>query len=233
MQSFAAMTASITAAAGGRTSVGKKVAVAATGLIGVGFVFAHMVGNLKVFLGREPINHYGEFLRDMGEPIFPRSFVLWTLRLVLISAVVIHITLTYQLMQQSRRARPIGYEYTEPVRKNPAARTMRWGGTALLLFIVFHLADFTWGVHPDFQRGEVYHNLITGFTRVPVTVIYLAAMFALAMHLYHGTWSVTQTLGVNQARWDRTIRRGATALAVVIAGGYSIVPLAVLFRLVK
>jgi succinate dehydrogenase / fumarate reductase cytochrome b subunit len=228
------MTASITAAAGGRTSVGKKIAVASTGIIGVGFVFAHMVGNLKVFLGREPINHYGEFLRDMGEPIFPRSFVLWTMRLVLIAAVVIHITLTYQLAMQSRRARPIGYQHTKAVKKSPAARTMRWGGVAILLFIVFHLADFTWGTaNPGFERGNVYRNLVASFDRPAVVVIYLAAMFALGMHLYHGTWSVTQTLGVNQARWDRTIRRGATALAVVIAGGYSIVPLAIVFGLVK
>jgi succinate dehydrogenase / fumarate reductase cytochrome b subunit len=232
VQSFAAMTASITAAAGGRTSVGKKVAVASTGIIGVGFVFAHMVGNLKVFLGRDQINEYGEFLRDMGHPIFPRSFVLWALRLVLIAAVTIHIALTYQLAQQSRRARPERYEYTKAVNKNPAARTMRWGGIAILLFLVFHLADFTWGAHPDFVRGDVYHNLVNGFERIPVTVVYLAAMFALGMHLYHGTWSVTQTLGINQARWDRTIRRVATTLALVIAVGYSIVPLAVVFGLV-
>jgi succinate dehydrogenase / fumarate reductase cytochrome b subunit len=227
------MTASITAAAGGRTSVGKKIAVASTGIIGVLFVFAHMVGNLKIFLGRGPINRYGEFLRDMGEPIFPRSFILWTLRLVLLAAVTTHIVLTYQLAMQSRRARPVRYEHANPVRKTPAARTMRWGGVAILLFIVFHLADLSWGAHPDFVRGDVYHNAVNGFTRVPVTVVYLAAMLALAMHLYHGTWSVTQTLGINQARWDRTIRRGATALAVVIAGGYSIVPLAIVFRLVK
>jgi succinate dehydrogenase / fumarate reductase cytochrome b subunit len=193
-----------------------------------------MVGNLKVFLGREPINRYGEFLRDMGEPIFPRSFLLWTLRLVLIASVAIHIILTVQLARQSRAARPVRYQYTKAVRKTPAARTMRWGGLAILLFIVFHLADFTWGtLNPGFERGNVYRNLVAGFDRPGIVIIYLAAMFALAMHLYHGTWSVTQTLGLNQERWDRTIRRGATALAVVIAGGYSIVPLAVVFGLVK
>lgn len=227
------MTASITAVAGGRTSVGKKVAVATTGLIGVGFVFAHMVGNLKVFLGRDPINHYGEWLRELGEPALPRSTVLWLLRLVLIASVVIHVTLTYQLAMQSRRARPERYEYTKAVRKNPAARTMRWGGTAILLFIVFHLLDFTWGTaNPGFVRGDVYRNMVASFDRIPVTVVYLAAMFALAMHLYHGTWSVMQTLGVNQARWDKTIRAGATALAVIIAGGFAIVPLAVVFGIV-
>lgn len=227
------MTASITAAAGGRTSVGKKVAVAVTGLIGIGFVFAHMVGNLKVFLGREAIDHYGEWLRELGEPALPRSTVLWILRLVLLASLVIHVTLVYQLTVQSRRARPVKYEHSDPIRKTPAGRTMRWGGVTILLFIVWHLADFTWGaVNPGFERGHVYRNLVAGFERIPVTILYLAGMGALGMHLYHGVWSVTQTLGVNQARWDRTIRRGAAATALLIAGGYSVVPLAVLFGIV-
>jgi succinate dehydrogenase / fumarate reductase cytochrome b subunit len=234
VQSFATMTASITAAAGGRTSVGKKVAVATTGLIGVGFVFAHMIGNLKVFLGPHAINTYGEGLRDMGEPYFPRSFILWTGRLVLIAAVVTHIVLTAQLAMQSRRARPVRYEYTKAVRKNPAARTMRWGAVFILLFIVFHLADLTWGtVNPGYVRGDVYRNIVATFNRPAIVVVYLAAMFSLGMHLYHGTWSVTQTLGLNQTRWDRPIRRGATALAVIIAGGFSLVPLGVLVGIVK
>jgi succinate dehydrogenase / fumarate reductase cytochrome b subunit len=228
------MTASITAAAGHRTSVGKKVAVATTGIIGVGFVFAHMVGNLKVFLGPHAINTYGEGLRTMGEPYFPRSFVLWCLRLVLIAAVVIHVVLTVQLARQSRRARPVRYEYTKAVRKSPAARTMRWGALAIFLFIIFHLADLTWGTaNPGFVRGDVYRNLVATFDRPWVTAIYLLAMFALGMHLYHGTWSVTQTLGINQARWDKAIRRGATALAVVIAGGFALVPLGVVFKVVS
>jgi len=228
------MTASITAAAGRRTSVGKKVAVATTGIIGVGYVFAHMVGNLKVFLGPHAINTYGEGLRTMGEPYFPRTFVLWCLRLVLIAAVIIHITLTVQLAMQSRRARPVRYEYTKAVRKNPAARTMRWGALAIFLFILFHLADLTWGTfNPGFVRGDVYRNVVATFQRPAIVVVYLAAVFALGMHLYHGAWSVTQTLGVNQERWDRAIRRGATALAVVIAGGFALVPLGVAFGIVS
>ena len=114
-----------------------------------------------------------------------------------------------------------------------AARTMRWGGVAILLFVVFHLMDLSWGVHPDFQRGDVYGNLVGGFTRLPVTAVYLLAMAALGMHIYHGTWSVTQTLGVNRARWDAVTRRFATTVAVVVAGGYSLVPLAILFGFVK
>jgi succinate dehydrogenase / fumarate reductase cytochrome b subunit len=228
------VTATITAAGGGRTSVGKKVAVAATGIIGIGFVFAHMVGNLKIFLGEEAINHYGEFLRTMGEPIFPRTVLLWIMRLVLLAAVVIHVSLTYQLARQSRAARPVRYQQKiKNVQASYASRTMRWGGVAILLFVVFHLADLSWGAHPDFVRGDVYHNAIIGFHRWWVTAVYLVAMFALGMHLYHGTWSVTQTLGINQTRWNTTIRRFATALAVVIAGGYSLVPLAIVFRVIK
>jgi succinate dehydrogenase / fumarate reductase cytochrome b subunit len=234
VQSCDLMTASITAAAGGRTSVGKKVAVASTGIIGVGYVIAHMVGNLTVFLGPHAINTYGEGLRNLGEPYFPRSFVLWVLRLILIAAVVIHITLTVQLAMQSRRARPVRYQNTKAVRPSRAARTMRWGAVAILLFIIFHLADLTWGtVNPGFVRGDVYRNVVATFNRPAVVVVYLAAMVALGMHLYHGTWSVTQTLGINQTRWDKTIRRGATALAVVIAGGFSLVPLGVVFNIVK
>ena len=227
------MTASITAAAGGRTSVGKKVAVAVTGLIGIGFVFAHMVGNLKVFLGREEIDHYGEWLRELGEPALPRSTVLWLMRLVLVAALVIHVTLVYRLTMQSRKARPVKYQQANPIRKTPAGRTMRWGGVTILLFLVFHLADFTWGnVNPGFERGHVYRNMVASFERVPVTIFYLLAMGALGMHLYHGVWSATQTLGVNQARWDKTIRAGAAGAALVIAGGFAVVPLAVLFGVV-
>ena len=216
-----------------RSSIGKKHLVAASGILGLGFVFAHMVGNLKAFLGPGQINRYGEFLRDMGEPIFPRSFLLWGLRSALIVGLIVHVILTVQLGMQSRRARPIRYTHTDTVDADVASRTMRWGGLTIFAFLIFHLMDFTWGVHPHFKRGDVYGNLVTGFTRAPVTIVYLLAMVALALHIYHGTWSVTQTLGVNRAKWDTTIRRFATTAAVVIAGGYSVVPLAVVFGLVK
>lgn len=215
-----------------RTSIGKKQLVAASGILGLAFVFAHMIGNLKAFLGPSQINRYGEFLRDMGEPLFPRSFLLWTLRLTLIAGVTLHIFFTVQLALQSRAARPVRYVKTANVDADPASKTMRWGGLMIVLFLVFHLMDFTWGVHPDFVRGDVYHNMVTGFTRVPVFIVYLFAMIALGLHIYHGTWSVTQTLGVNRARWDRTIRRFATTAAVVIAGGFMLTPIGVLFRII-
>ena len=216
-----------------RTSIGKKHVVAASGLLGLGFVFLHMAGNLKAFLGPTQINDYAEFLRDMGEPLFPRSFLLWALRLTLIAGLVLHVLFTVQLALQSRAARPVRYVKPGNVEAGVASRTMRWGGLAIFLFLVFHLMDFTWGVHPHYHRGDVYGNLVSGFDRPLVTIVYLLAMAALGLHIYHGTWSVTQTLGVNRARWDRTIRRFAITAAVVIAGGYSVVPLAVTFGLVS
>jgi succinate dehydrogenase / fumarate reductase cytochrome b subunit len=216
-----------------RTTVGKKVLVAITGILFIGFVTAHMIGNLKIFLGSEPINAYGEWLRDMGEPAFPRSFLLWLLRIVLIIGLILHVGLTIHLARRSRAARQSRYVHPRVVDANYASRTMRWGGLVILLFLIFHLMDFTWGVHPDFVRGDVYHNVVNGFRRVPVTIVYLLAMVALGMHLYHGTWSTFQTLGINRKRWDAGIRALALGLALVIPIGYSLVPLAVMFRFVK
>lgn len=217
-----------------RTSIGKKVLVAATGLIGLGFVFGHMVGNLKVFLGPSHIDEYGEFLRDVGEPMFPRSSILWGVRIVLITAVVLHIVLTVQLAMQSRRARPDRYDTTRTVDATYASRTMRWGGLTIVGFLVFHLADFTWGtVNPGFERGAVYRNVVAGFERPLVTIAYIAAMVALCMHVYHGTWSVTQTLGIRTERSDRVIRRTALTLAAVLFVGFVSVPLAVMAGIVE
>jgi len=216
-----------------RTSVAKKQLVAATGAVGVLFVLAHMAGNLHAFQGPRQLNHYSEYLRTLGEPLLPRSALLWVLRVVLVVAVTLHIGLTAELALQSRSARPIRYVHTGVVQASYASRTMRWGGVALLAFIVFHLIDLSWGVHPHYVRGDVYRNVVTGFRRWPVTAVYLAAMGALGMHLYHGTWSVFQTLGANGARWDRAIRRGAVSLALLVGVGYATVPVAVLAHLVK
>ena len=217
----------------GRTSVGKKFAVAASGLVGLGFVIGHMVGNLHAFQGPTQIDRYGEALRTIGEPLLPRSALLWAVRLVLIVAITTHVTLTIQLARQSRRARPVRYAHTDTVQATYASRSMRWGGLFLFLFIVFHLMDLSWGVHPHFVRGAVYHNLVVGFRRPVVVAVYIAAMISLALHVYHGTWSTMQTLGVNQARWDRTIRRAALGLSLFLFVGFSSVPVAVLAHLVK
>jgi succinate dehydrogenase / fumarate reductase cytochrome b subunit len=214
-----------------RTSIGKKVMMAVSGVVLLGFVFAHMVGNLKLFLGRNPLNAYADFLRRMGEPIFPRTLLLWGLRTVITVAFVVHIVCAVQLSIQSRRARQLRYAHADHVQANVPSVTMRWGGLTILLFLIFHLANFTWGqIHPGYTyvRSDVYDNVIQNFKVWWITVLYVAAMVALALHLYHGTWSMFQTFGWNNARWDTIIRRTATTLSLVIFLGYISVPLAVL-----
>jgi succinate dehydrogenase / fumarate reductase cytochrome b subunit len=216
-----------------KTTIGKKVLVAVTGIIGIGFVLAHMLGNLHAFQGPNQINSYAEQLRNIGEPLVPRSLLLWLLRITIIVAVIVHVTVTAQLALRSRASRQARYSDTDIVQASYASRTMRWGGAAILAFLVFHLMDFTWGVHPQYVRGDVYHNLVVGFRRWPVVVVYMVAMLCLGMHLYHGTWSTFQTLGIIRARWRPFIRRLALTLALVISVGYSVVPLGVAFRIIK
>jgi succinate dehydrogenase / fumarate reductase cytochrome b subunit len=216
-----------------QTTIGKKIIVAVTGILFIGFVVAHMVGNLHAFQGPRQLDHYAEWLRSMGEPAVPRGLILWLLRGILFVGVCLHVGLTIQLAMKSRSARETRYVHPGVVQASYASRTMRWGGVVILAFVIFHLMDFTWGVHPDYIRGAVYHNVVVGFRRIPVTIAYLIALVALGMHLYHGTWSTFQTLGVRRAQWDKKIRALALTLALVIPIGYAAVPVAVVFRLVK
>src|SRR5579864_7054954 len=159
-----------------RTSIGKKVLMAGSGVILTGFVFAHMVGNLKIFLGRSPLDRYAEGLRTLGEPIFPRSFLLWSLRTVVFLAFVVHIACAVQLGLQSRRARRLRYTHPEHVQAKVPSVTMRWGGLFIALFVVFHLAHFTWGaIHPDYTyvRGHVYANVVGSFKVWWMALIYV------------------------------------------------------------
>lgn len=214
-----------------RTSIGQKVLMAGSGVILVLFVLGHEFGNLKVYLGATAINRYGEGLRTLAEPLFPRTFVLWCVRLVIIAAFAVHVVTAVVLTRRSRRARVQRYAHPDRVQADVASTTMRWGGLAIALFVVFHLAHFTWGwLHPGYAyvRGDVYHNMVKGFDVWWITVLYLAAMVALALHIYHGTWSIFQTFGVNNRRWDRRIRRGATAVALIVLIGNCSIPIAVL-----
>ena len=214
-----------------RTSIGKKVIMATSGLVLVLYVIGHMIGNLKAFLSQQELNGYAEFLRRMGEPIFPHTVLLWILRVLVSAAFIAHVYFAIDLSLHSRRARTQRYAHSDRVQSDPAAVTMRWGGLAIALFVVFHLAHFTWGwIHPGytFVRGSVYQNVVGSFNEWWLVVIYVAAMLALCLHLYHGTWSMFQTFGVNNRRWDPIIRRGAATLAVVIFIGFSAVPIGVL-----
>ena len=217
-------------------SIGKKVTMAGSGLVLLGFIIFHMLGNLHAFQGLAPLDNYADGLRRLGEPIFPRSLVLWIARVVLYAAFVVHVYYAIDLSVKSRRARQDRYVRTAHVQANVPSVTMRWGGAAIGLFLIFHLANFTWGwVHPGytFVRGGVYHNVAANFGVWWINVIYLAAMAALALHIYHGAWSMFQTFGVNNRRWDRLIRRSAGAVAAFVFLGFISVPVATMAGLIS
>jgi succinate dehydrogenase cytochrome b subunit len=216
-----------------RTDLGKKYAMAVTGVIGLLFLFAHMVGNLHAFEGLEQINGYGEGLRDLGAPLFPRTLVLWVLlRAPLIVALVIHVHAAWALTRSNQRARgAVRYQSDRNyLAANYASRTMRWSGIIALLFLVWHLSDLTWGitaVNPDFQRGRVYQNMVSSMGRWWVALIYVVAQGALALHVWHGSWSMFQSLGINNERFNAFRRTFATALTIVIIAGFVAIPVAI------
>jgi succinate dehydrogenase / fumarate reductase cytochrome b subunit len=212
-------------------SIGKKVLMAASGLFILVWVIGHMVGNLKVWLSQREFDAYAEWLRRLGEPLFPHTVLLWILRVLLTVAFVVHVWLAIDLSLRSRRARQLRYQRVNYVQADIPAVTMRWGGVAIGLFVVFHLANFTWGwLHPGYTyiRGGVYHNVVGNFDQWWLVVIYVAAMIALGLHIYHGSWSIFQTFGINNRRWDLLIRRSASVVAIVVFLGFVSVPLGVL-----
>lgn len=212
------------------STIGRKVVMAVTGLVLFGFVFAHMLGNLQMFLpDHEAINHYGKFLREMLH-----GGGIWVARAVLLGSVSLHIWAAWSLTRTSWKARPVPYKVVTPDASTYASRTMRWSGPILFLFIVYHLLHFTVGiVHPAFVEGEVYRNVIVGFSFWPVAVAYVIAILALGLHLRHGAWSMLQTLGASHPQWDRLRNLAATAFTVIIVLGFISVPLAVLAGVLK
>jgi succinate dehydrogenase / fumarate reductase cytochrome b subunit len=218
-----------------RSAVGKKWVMAVSGIVLMGYVLLHMIGNLKVYLGPAAINEYGEFLRDFGEPALPRSTVLWILRSALIAAFALHIHAAYALTKMNWKARAGGYESRRDyVVANYASRTMRWTGVIVGLFVLWHLADLTWGwVNPDYVRGDVYHNMVESFSQPVVAGLYIVAMLALGLHLYHGAWSMFQSLGWNHPRFNRWRRWFAVAFAAVIVVGNLSFPIMVLAGVIE
>jgi succinate dehydrogenase / fumarate reductase cytochrome b subunit len=211
------------------STIGKKVVMAVTGVVLVGFVVAHMIGNLQAYLGAEAMNSYAEWLRTLLH-----GAALWILRALLLVSVIGHVWAATALTVENRRARPIGYRRTRRERSTYASRTMVWSGPILLLFIVYHLLHFTFGsVHPSFVPGDAYHNFVEGFRVVPVSLFYVLAMLALGIHLYHGIWSMLQTVGLSHPRYNLW-RHGLAGLltAVVVVGNISF-PLAVLAGVIR
>jgi succinate dehydrogenase / fumarate reductase, cytochrome b subunit len=217
------------------SSVGKKIMMAVTGVILIGFVVGHMVGNFKVYMGREAFNHYAEGLRSFGAPFLAHGQGLWIARIILLLAVGIHILAATLLTMQSKRARPVEYrKYDSDLAFSYASHTMVWGGIIILLFVVYHLMHLTWGnVHPDFVKGDAYHNFVRGFQSLPVAFMYMVAMLPLGLHLYHGFWSMLQTLGANNAKYNRLRRPLAAGLALFVTLGNLSFPLAVLSGILK
>lgn len=217
------------------STVGKKIAMAVTGTILILFVLVHMLGNLKVYQGAEAFNHYAEGLRTLGAPFFGESQLLWILRLGLIAAVLIHIVAATQLTLRSRAARAVAYKrWDGDLVFSYASRTMKWGGVIILLFVIYHLMHFTFGnAHPDFVHGNAYHNFVVGFRSWPVSIAYIAAMIPLGLHLYHGFWSMLQSLGLNNAKYNHLRRPIAAILALVIVLANISFPVAVLTGIVR
>ncbi len=221
------------------TAVGKKYVMAVTGIAIMGFVFVHMIGNLKMYLGREDFDHYAEFLRDLLVPILPRTVLLWLMRLGLIGAFALHIHSAYGLTMLNRHARSVKYQSPRDYQiANFASRTMRWSGGIVGLFLLWHLADLTWGwvnatgTDGTFVRGEAYDNVARSLDRIPVAVLYIAANIALGIHLFHGAWSLFQSLGWNNPRFNAWRRGFATGFATLIVVGNVSFPIAVLAGIV-
>jgi succinate dehydrogenase / fumarate reductase cytochrome b subunit len=210
------------------SSIGKKVVMAATGLVLYAFVVGHMIGNLQIFLGPEAINEYAEFLQH-----FLHGQGIWLARAGLLVAVGLHVWTAVSLTLANWAARPVGYREWQAVESTYASRTMVWSGPLLAAFVLYHLAHFTLGsAHPEFVAGEVFRNVVLGFRNPFVSAFYVLAMVALGLHMYHGFWSMLHTLGLSHPRWNR-VRRGASlALAWVVVLGNVSIPLAVLAGLV-
>ncbi len=204
------------------SSVGKKVVMAVTGIIGIGFVLGHMAGNLQMFKGTgaaQAMHDYAVLLRKTGG-------LLWLIRGVLLGAIALHVTAALQLSARNRAARPVGYGAKKDQVSTLASRTMRVGGIVLLAFIVFHIADMTFGIGvPGFVHLDPYNNLRNGFTRWWTVVFYVVAMASLGLHLFHGAWASLRTLGARRPSAAPLHRNIAVALAIITALGFAAVPI--------
>lgn len=213
-----------------------KLVMAVSGAVMLGFLVVHMIGNLKLFFGAAAIDEYSAWLRTVGEPAVPVGTVLWVTRVVLLAAVLGHAVSAAVLTRRAHRARPVRYAHRRPVNGSYAARTMRWGGVILVLFVVYHILDLTTGtLNPNGVHGAVHDNLVADFAldRWYVTVFYAAAVVALGFHVRHGLWSALQTIGRSSAATQATLKGVALAAAVVLTAGFLSVPFAVMTGLVS
>ncbi|MEO7032538.1 MAG: succinate dehydrogenase cytochrome b subunit [Polyangiaceae bacterium] len=212
------------------TTVGKKAALAVSGIILFGFVVGHMLGNLQVLLGPEVYNAYGAGIKE-------KPVLLWGVRTVLLISVLVHTTIVLELYGKSIAARPVGYKVKKNIATSYAAMMMKYTGPALLVYIIFHLAHFTFpGVSLgdyDHVPGDVYANFLNAF-RIPwVVAVYVIANVCLGFHLYHGAFSMLQSLGLNHPRYNKGLRNLTRGLVFLVTAGNVFLPLTVLLGLVK
>ena len=209
------------------STIGKKIVMAVTGVILVGFVLGHVTGNLLVYRGPDALNAYAALVKSS-------AVVLWGVRLTLLAAVGLHILSAVQLTRLARAARPAGYDTLRSRADTFSAHTMRWGGVALVIFLVYHILHFTTGtVHPSFDVHDVYGNVIWGFQVPWVAGFYIVAMVALGLHLHHGIWSLFQTLGVNHPHVNTGRKRIAAVVALLVSAGFIAIPVGVLAGVLK
>jgi succinate dehydrogenase / fumarate reductase cytochrome b subunit len=211
------------------STTGKKIVMAVTGAILFTFVIGHMLGNLQIFEGPAKINAYGRFLHNLGE-------ILWAERIVLLTAVALHIVATVQLALRNKAARPVGYSRRQAINSSYASRTMYWSGPIVLAFVIFHLLHLTAGMivpGAAFIEGDVYHNVVSGFQVWWVSVWYIFAVSLLGLHLRHGIWSMFQSVGLNHPRYTPLLKQAAIWIAAAIVLGYISIPISVLLGLVK
>jgi len=206
-----------------QASIGKKAVMAVTAAVLFGYVIGHLAGNMQVYLGAQQMDRYAAFLHSM--PV-----LLWGVRALLLVCVVLHITASIQLTILKQQARPIGYVKKDAVGSDIASRSMIWSGAMIAAFVVYHLLDLTTGAAntAQYQELHAYENLVYSFQRVPVSVFYIVAMVLLGMHLYHGIWSMFQTLGFSHPRYTPLIKRAAAIVAILITAGFISIPIAVL-----
>jgi succinate dehydrogenase / fumarate reductase cytochrome b subunit len=219
-----------------RSTIGKKIIMGVTGLIGIGFVILHMAGNLQIFLGAQKLNDYGAALHG------PLNEITWLMRIVLIVSLILHVTMAVQLTQRSAAARPVGYQKKVPQVSTFASRMMFWGGLLLVVFIILHILHFTTEtIDPAGWRGtedihgnrDVYGNVVASFRHWWVALFYIVAMAALGLHLFHGAWSSIRTLGYAKPSANPLHRKIALTIAVIVWAGFTIVPVAVISGLIR
>lgn len=204
------------------STIGKKIAMAVSGILLVGFLVSHVASNLTIFSDPGHLDAWGRFLRSTGP-------FLWLARGGLVALAAVHIIAALQLIGRDAEARPEGYEKPGQAGSRWLALGMRAGGVLLFVFLIVHLMNLTWGSwHPAFEEGKVGQNVLVLFTLWHGTALfYVIAMAALGLHLGHGIWSFFQTMGWNHPNWNSARRIIAVLTAVIIAGGFALIPIAV------